>query len=147
MQRVMESLWADSLKGRLTCETIWYPADGCPGERMILRLDGEVIWDYPMQFYGDSANPPRYGAAIFKSYGSWYYDPPTKIVGRYIDTPRDELFLPMKQDDYLLGDILRAADRRIGYKRLIWWAAFEMTGNGNPARKVLGVRFENKPKR
>lgn len=144
MQRVMESLWADSLKGRLTCETVWHPADGCPGARMILRLDGETIWDYPTDFFGDANNQPRFGKYIIKNYGSWYYDAPTRIVGRYIDTPRDELFLPMKDDDYGLGDILRAADRRVGYKRLVWWSVFEMQGNGNPARRVLAARFEGK---
>jgi hypothetical protein len=120
-----------------------HPSEGVGGSRMILRIDGVSFWDFPSDFFGSGLNPSPRGTTIQKNYGSWYYPPPIEVVERYINTPVAELFEPIRDDDHDLCDILRAADRRIGFKRLMWWAMFEMP-SGSLARKVLKARF-NKP--
>ncbi|RYD63401.1 MAG: hypothetical protein EOP83_12260 [Verrucomicrobiaceae bacterium] len=135
----MEALWAPALHGRLTCEAYIHSTEGVGGSRMILRLDGEAFWDHPTMFFDHLDLPTRW-TPIQKNYGSWYYPIPLGLIEAYMNTPVVELMEPIHGDDYDLCDILRAADRRIGFKRLMWWAMFEMPA-GSLAKKVLAVRF------
>lgn len=148
LKRVTESLFAPKLQGRLVLHHSPYSMNGTPSTRQWITLDGEIIWDYPVMFYTEyEAQYPRIKPSLLinKSWWDWYDGDTARTLGRYIDTPHAELLEPVLQDHYGLCDILRAADRRIGFARLAWWS---FTGNPWPAaRRVMGVRFEGrKPK-
>jgi hypothetical protein len=145
----MEALWAPSLSGRLTCETVWRAQEGCGGSRMILRLDGEVFWDFPEMFFQDPKYPHDPKRTLNKYYGSWHYPVPIDLIETYLNCPIDELFDTQsdagksrwKNDENGLLDILRAADRRFGFKRLTWWSLFELE-SPSLARRILAARFK-----
>lgn len=154
VRRRMVDLWVPHLRDRIAIETDWHPKDTVGTSRIILSMDGRSFWDFPTDYYGTYPNrakgwpgsaAPR-GQTIYK--GSWDDEHiPVRFIERYLDTPRDELFEPIKGDYWDLGDILRAADRRIGYERLMWWSFFGDLDMGSPARTVLAARFENRAPR
>lgn len=170
----IEGLWAPSLQGRMAIHRTHHATGGSPVARYWITLDDKVIWDYPMHFlerheWDDTIQAyrtfqPRRGKGI----PTWPGGASPRDVDRclqfYLDTPRDKLMEPLIQvrliggryggtpieretdmNQWDIADLLRAADRRVGYLRLTWWAMFELDG-GNPARKVLGARFEGKKK-
>lgn len=159
LRKKSESLWAPSLRGRLKWYTRFHPCNGCPTSRFVLFLDGKPLWDYPMSFFDDGSGDPLCGrgTALNRVVPDHYGTDPLITMQWYLDKPRDDLFSPMIEerrgykgrihttdyDEFDLGDILRACDRRIGFKRLSWWALFEL-GAGSPARKVLAARFEGR---
>jgi hypothetical protein len=84
--------------------------------RYWITLQKEIIWDYPKQFVGkhaadqqsSEANP---NADDISDISALFRD--------YIDTPKDQLFSKIfPHDRWGLVDILKAADRRIGLRRL-----------------------------
>lgn len=159
LRKKSESLWAPSLRGRLKWYTRFHPCNGCPTDRFILYLDGKPLWDYPMAFLDDGTGETVSGRGIplNKVVPNHYGTDPLITMRRYLDLPRTDLFGPMTEswrgyqgrinttdyDQFDLGDILRACDRRVGFKRLAWWAMFELNA-GSPARKVLAARFEGR---
>jgi hypothetical protein len=66
--------------------------------RQWITLGTEIIWDYPH---------------------GWEEPAVSDVMREYIETPKDELFAKsFENDKWGLTDILRAADRRIGKRRL-----------------------------
>lgn len=145
-------LWAPSLRSRLRFVNHRYTNKGSPAPRVELLLDGERIWCFPDDYLdahtqGWVSHPYR----VMRS-GGWTDYSARDLYGtfrNYLDTPRDKLLEPIEGlklsktefCDYHVHDILRAADRRIGYKRLLWWTITEMGSGASPARKVLTARF------
>jgi hypothetical protein len=139
----VEDLIAPPLKGRLTIGHHKMARDGDWCGRYWFDLDGQRIWELP-------------GPWASLHYSAHYWNSPSitrwedasiteRLIGTYLDTPRDELLEPIERDKYGLTDILRAADRRIGFLRLSFWAM--ATLDTRPARTVLGARFADRRKR
>jgi hypothetical protein len=157
----IETLWVESLRGRMEIHHTVFPSEGSACRRYWITLDGEIVWDFPKPFYGTSVDPPPRGAPINKAWeGEHEVD---RMLLAYLSAPRAmlmETFVGVRRYSYLsknpptehlldqwdLGDMLRAADKRLGYTRLMYWAFFELDG-GSPARKVLSARFENRKTR
>lgn len=106
-------------------------------------LDGKVIWDFPHDFMSD-------GTPQHQRLGSWgqrTYQGGTNMVEslccEYLDRPRAELFEPFSDDHWGLVEVLRAADRRVGFRRLTV-AALLMSSGNDAARQVLAARFPPK---
>lgn len=156
IKQKIESLWADELVGRMSIHHEAYARDGSSSGSYWITLDDDVIWDFPRQFYGDRLNPPPRGEPIDKRWGAMWET--ERVLHTYLDLPRTELFHELHMEYYYapakhypidrwdLGDILRAADRRLGYRKLMYWAIFQLDG-GSPARDVLRVRFQNRKRR
>ena len=90
--------------------------------RYFITLAGEIIFDYPKDFALKSGGVKSLaqGGALAKFYP---YDSGISDIGElireYIDTPKDELFKKhFDADEWGLANILKAADKRIGKKRL-----------------------------
>lgn len=91
--------------------------------RYFITLAGEIIFDYPKDFAlkdGRIKSLAQGGAPLAKFYP---YDSGISGIGElireYIDTPKDELFKKhFDADEWGLANILKAADKRIGKRRL-----------------------------
>lgn len=144
MAAAVEGLFAPQLRGRLKIHHTPHAMRGQPGSRHWLTLDGEIIWDFPTMFSTERAAElphidPDHLVNLDWCWDTWSRDTP-RMLGAYLDTPREELFEPIHGDHYGLGNILRAADRRIGFGRVAFWA-FTSLSNAPAARAVMGVRF------
>jgi hypothetical protein len=103
--------------------------------RYWITLGKEVIWDYPRDFLDKphpQRNPPKwypYGNDISAI---------SVLLRAYLDTPRGELLTKEFHDDHWgLINILRAADRRVGARRI---AVLERKTRNKAARLVLEAR-------
>ena len=90
--------------------------------RYFITLAGEIIFDYPKDFAlkDGRIKSLAQGGALAKFYP---YDSGISGIGElireYIDTPKDELFKKhFDADEWGLANILKAADKRIGKRRL-----------------------------
>ena len=79
-----------------------------------IRLGKEIIWKFPRQFvneetiYPDGGNPYSFGVRDLNH-----------LLRDYLDTPKDALLNQEFPRDYFgLTNILKAADRRIGFERV-----------------------------
>ena len=118
LQKEFYLLRAEGLDLQLQCRA--YRMDSQRGSTNIPRywitLGKEIIWDYPKDFI-NKINPNRENP---KSY-PYKTDIPdiSKLIREYIDTPKKEIMIKIFENDYWgLINILRAADKRIGNKRL-----------------------------
>ena len=120
------------------------------GTRFTVKIQNETIWTFPDDFL--TKNNPHHPAAIVEStlhWNWWAYESRIWDIYRcYVDAPKDRLLDPSYletvtnvRDDYHLLDILRCADRRIGWRKLFMWSLLQETDN-NPASKVLAARFK-----
>lgn len=137
----VEALWADDLDMVIHCTAYRHSTnhDSYEIPRFWVVLNGNTIWDFPGPFIEDT-NTGRLPDIRYwldnQSFASF-------VLREYLDLPRDKLFEPIHQyDQWELGDILRAADRRIGKNRLLEWA--KTLDEENPARKVIEARFGRK---
>ena len=113
--------------------------------RYWITLDKEIIFDYPKQFlekklsdYGRSRPRPDYQTV--KNMYPYVTDIGTisDIIRNYIDTPPTVLLTEkFEHDEWGMTDILKAADRRIGKKRLMDF--FRNTDN-DAVKKILNAR-------
>ncbi len=112
----------DSQMGSTNCPRYW------------ITLGKEIIWDYPKDFIGKT-HPNR---------AKWYpyqTDIPdiSNLIREYIDTPKNEIISKKFEKDFWgLINILRAADKRIGARRLPEMK--KKTGN-KAARKIIDARL------
>ena len=89
--------------------------------RYFITLAGEIIFDYPKDFALKSGGVKSLAqGALTKIYP---YDNDISDIGElireYIDTPKEELFKKhFDADEWGLANILKAADKRIGKRRL-----------------------------
>ena len=112
-------------------------------ERWYAVLNGEIIWDFPSPFITWT----RKGEEQTRLPSLPYHGQPeanqATVMDAYASRPIADLFEPIQNDDWELGDILRAADRRLGKARLLEWG--KDLAPENPARKVLEARFGVNP--
>lgn len=149
LERLLERvslIVAPELSGRFAFVMHRYTNGGSPAPRIELHIDGEAVWRFPDDYFEQSMG--RHQHNIVGRWGSWTDDEARGLYGKfrtYLNTPRDKLLEPIDHDEYHVYDILRAADRRNGYKRLLWWTITAMpagvNGRSNPARRVLQARF------
>ncbi len=105
-------------------------------------LNRTIIWDFPGPFM--KAEPARGQRITYweDAYGWGGGNGKSSVIATllrdYLDRDRERLFEPFENDQWELGDILRAADRRIGRERLVEWS--ESLDQGSPARIVVERR-------
>ena len=137
LQRDVAALWVDGLDLQLHCSA--YRMNSQRGSTDIPRywftLNGEIIWDYPKDF--SKAHPGR------EPMGNYPYltdvSAISTLIRTYIDTPKEEVMSTLfTEDQWGLINILRAADKRIGSRRLPELKS--KTGN-IAARKIIAARI------
>ena len=90
--------------------------------RYFITLAGEIIFDYPKDFAlkDGRIKSLAQGGTLAKFYP--YYSGISgigELIREYIDTPKEELFAKhFSADEWGLVNILKAADKRIGKRRL-----------------------------
>ena len=89
--------------------------------RYFITLAGEIIFDYPKNFVLKSGGVKSLAqGALMKiyPYGNDISDI-GELIREYIDTPKEELFAKhFDEGGWGLANILKAADKRIGKRRL-----------------------------
>ena len=89
--------------------------------RYFITLAGEIIFDYPKDFVQKSGGIKSLAEGALTKiypYGNDISDI-GELIREYIDTPKDELFKKhFDADEWGLANILKAADKRIGKRRL-----------------------------
>ena len=112
--------------------------------RYWITVGGEIVFDYPKDFT-DSENR---GNAVKDLNGRVSYYPYetdisdiSRFIREYIDTPKDELFSKRFESDcWGLADIFRAADKRIGKRRL---EQFGQSTHSKAALRIIEQRLAN----
>ena len=110
--------------------------------RYWITLGKETIFDYPKHFI-HSEGPDENSRIAYEALSIYPYSSETSEISNmlreYIDTPLSELMTKkFEGDHWRLTDILRAADRRIGRRRLAELA--EVVSNP-AAQKILKQRM------
>ncbi|WP_444936540.1 hypothetical protein ACJJIW_01560 [Microbulbifer sp. JMSA004] len=118
LQKEFYLLRAEGLKLQLQCRSYRMNSQmgstNCP--RYWITLGKDIIWDYPKDFVGKS-HPERKPSKWYP-YGTDIPDI-SNLIREYIDTPKDEIMNKVfENDSWGLINILRAADKRIGTRRL-----------------------------
>ncbi|VAW75285.1 FIG00638737: hypothetical protein [hydrothermal vent metagenome] len=102
--------------------------------RYWITLGKEVIWDYPKDFQG-KRNPNWADSYPYNTDISNI----SELIREYIDTPKTELMKTIFASDHWgLINILRAADKRIGQRRI---PDLMKKTNNIAARKVIRARM------
>ena len=111
--------------------------------RYFITLAGEIIFDYPKDFAlkDGRIKSLAQGGTLAKFYP---YDSGISGIGElireYIDTPKEELFAKhFDADEWGLANILKAADKRIGKRRL---QILAKNRKNQAMRKVIAARLE-----
>jgi hypothetical protein len=109
--------------------------------RYWITLGEETVWDYPKDFVSGSGTKNYIDEEIRDyPYGS---DTPyiSDLIREYIETPKETLFEKrFENDKWGLIPILKAADRRIGKRRL---NELRMKNYSMPANKIVDRRLNN----
>ena len=105
--------------------------------RYWITLHGETIFDYPRNFLHERVCS---GYRLLEMYP--YITSISEIsclIKEYIDTPKELLLSRVFDDDYWgLINILRAADRRLGARRL---RVLKHKTHNRAARKIIALRL------
>lgn len=108
--------------------------------RYWITLNKEIIFDYPKQFVnkdGLLSNLSSHGRNMGYPYNNDISDI-SRLIRDYIDTPADEIMTRHFPQDYWgMANILRAADRRIGIRRL---ETLRKRKGNLAAQKVIAAR-------
>lgn len=118
LQREIYRIRADRLDLHLHCRVYRMASQRGSTDlpRYWITLDGETIWDYPRDFI-DAPHPLRTNPEDYPYLTD--VSAISELIREYIDTPKDELLDRAFDDDHWgLVNILRAADRRVGLRRL-----------------------------
>ncbi len=143
-KKLIESFFVEGLGVDMQCTSYMYRTNH--GHYNLpyynVRLNREIIWEFPGQFIdGTLKQNERLPAIQYwldnQCFASFTLDD-------YVNRPQSELFEQLDNDKWELGDILRAADRRIGKARLMEWS--KTLDPANPALKVLAARFPRREK-
>ena len=137
LQKEFYLLRADGLNLQLHCRvyrmTSQRGSTNCP--RYWVTLGKDVIWDYPKDFIGSTDSnqtKPEY-----YPYATDIVDI-SNLIREYIDMPKGEILIrEFVTDHWGLVEILQAADKRIGARRL---PKLKKTA-GPAARKVVDARW------
>lgn len=102
LQREIYKIFSDDINIQIHCAA--YRMDSARGSASLPRyritLDKEIIWDYPKQFsIGDGGVRNLSGSVCGYPYNT---DVPkiSDLIRSYIDTPKDEIFDRIFEDDY-----------------------------------------------
>lgn len=110
--------------------------------RYWITLDKEIIFDYPKQFVLPDGTVKNYDPdGIHQNY-PYCTDVSdiSSLIREYIDTPISEIMTRHFENDYWgLANILRAADRRIGQRRL---DILRRRIKNKAAQKILTLRIK-----
>jgi hypothetical protein len=138
LQREFYLLRAEGLDFQLQCRAYRMDSErgstNCP--RYWITLGKEIVWDYPKDFIKE-IHPNRKNP---KSY-PYLTDTPdiSNLIREYMDTPKNEIMTKIFENDYWgLINILRAADKRIGRKRL---SDLKNNTINKAAQKVMEARL------
>lgn len=121
IQRELYKIVSDDINFQIHCTV--YPMNSQYGStdlpRYWITLNKEIIFDYPKQFAtGDGTVRNLTGFEAGYPYTTDISDI-TDLIREYIDTPKEELLTKIFSRDFWgLINILRAADRRVGMRRL-----------------------------
>lgn len=122
LQKELYDLVSPDINFQLHCAA--YPMHSRYGSTSLPRywitLDKDIIWDYPKDFVRSDGSVGNYSGERTKNY-PYKNDVSdiSELIRGYIDTPKEELFDKHFENDYWgLTNILKAADRRIGARRL-----------------------------
>jgi hypothetical protein len=126
----IEALWVPSLNLNIHCSVHSYATthERFDQPRYWITLDGETVWDT--------------GELLSTQVIPYYYDirHVSELLREYLDRARDKLFDPFDDHYDGLTDILRAADRRLGFSRLTLWTLRDPPPSPG-ARRILRARF------
>ena len=110
--------------------------------RYFITLAGEILFDYPKDFVLKSGGVKSLaGGALAKiyPYGNDIGDI-GELIREYIDTPKEELFAKhFDEGGWELANILKAADKRIGKRRL---QILAKNKKNQAMQKVIAARLE-----
>jgi len=110
--------------------------------RYFITLAGEIIFDYPKDFMLKSGGVKSLAQGALTKiypYGNDISDI-GELIREYIDTPKDELFKKhFDADEWGLANILKAADKRIGKRRL---QILAKNKKNQAMQKVIAARLE-----
>lgn len=117
-----------------------YGSTGLP--RYWITFGDEIIFDYPKQFADAAAN----GNFVKNLSGKKKYFPYetdisdiSDLIREYIDTPKDIVFQKhFENDNWGLVNIFKAADKRIGKRRL---ELLKRKTNNKAAMKIINYRL------
>ncbi|HBI85649.1 MAG TPA: hypothetical protein DDX71_05105 [Ruminococcus sp.] len=111
--------------------------------RYWITLDGEIIFDYPAQFVvknaeGNGVRNLR-GEVLQYPYETDISDI-SALIREYIDTPKNAVFAKHFENDHWgLINILKAADRRFGTRRL---EMLRRRTDNKAAQKIIARRLD-----
>jgi len=142
LQRELYKIIDDRINFQIHC--VRYPMNSQYGStdlpRYWITLDKETIFDYPKQFAVDGGGTKNFTGFVSGYPHNTDISDISKLIREYIDTPKDELLTKIFDNDHWgLINIFRAADRRIGRKRLEMLA--KKTHNIS-AHKVIKARLD-----
>ena len=110
--------------------------------RYFITLAGEIIFDYPKDFVlksGDVKSLAQGALTKIYPYGNDISDI-GELIREYIDAPKEELFAKhFGADEWGLANILKAADKRIGKRRL---QILAKNKKNQAMQKVIAARLE-----
>lgn len=128
LRKLIEDLWDPDLDLQILCTSLRRPGIGDIG-RYWITLEGETIWQYPADL----------DSALSQPVGNPEVGEVTVALREYIDTPRDALLdMRLTGDVWGLGDLLKAADRRLGRRSLENLAKMPLSVS---ARRILDARL------
>lgn len=151
LKREISALFSPDINIRLHCAAYRMKSQRGSTDlpRYWITLNKETIWDYPRDFKNQAVSDHRsfpdgiYSGVSLLLRNTCPYGSDTAtisgLIREYIDTPEAELLTkPFEKDRWGLTDILKAADRRIGKRRLPLLQRF---GNA-AAGKIIAERLK-----
>nr|WP_314381993.1 hypothetical protein [uncultured Campylobacter sp.] len=144
LQKRLYELVDESIDFKLHC-TVYRMQSRCGSTdlpRYFITLAGEIIFDYPKDFVLKSGGVKSLAQGALTKiypYGNDISDI-GELIREYIDTPKDELFKKhFGVDEWGLANILKAADKRIGKRRL---QILAKNKKNQAMQKVIAARLE-----
>mgnify|MGYP000855690618 CR=1 FL=1 len=110
--------------------------------RYFITLAGEIIFDYPKDFVLKSGGVKSLAQGALTKIYPYGNDISNigELIREYIDTPKEELFAKhFDADEWGLVNILKAADKRIGKRRL---QILAKNRKNQAMQKVIAARLE-----
>ena len=110
--------------------------------RYFITLAGEIIFDYPKDFVLKSGGVRSLAQGALTKIYPYGNDISNigELIREYIDTPKKELFKKhFDADEWGLANILKAADKRIGKRRL---QILAKNKKNQAMQKVIAARLE-----
>lgn len=143
LQREIYKIITEDINFQIHCST--YRMDSQFGStdlpRYWITLNKEIIFDYPKQFVTDDGTVKNLSG--FEAIYPYKTDISniSGLIREYIDTPKEQILSKTFKNDYWgLINILRAADRRIGARRL---EDLKRKTHNIAANKVIEARLNN----